>query len=143
MIEPLLSHNGDIASLSFVTHFGKERVYEMCKEPDGIFCLSYTGLSDAKKFYGVVKSVWKNYVEVVSGDIVYRALYGENLNVTDLVLLVEFFDIDGTCCWVASSKDIEDHRCCYINLDIVKKDKIVERLRIEPYFGKSVLIKDV
>lgn len=145
MIKPKVHKIKNIAVLIFTTHFGELETYCLRKEPHQTFHLCYTGIDKITKYQGQVKAIWKDYLEVyLPGGNTIRTCYGvkQDIQPGQLVYVYEFFKVDKDMeyNWVASVKEIEDARMIYINLDIMENDKIIERLKIDPYFGRSVII---
>ena len=143
MIKPKIKVIENIATLHFTTHFGELRTYCVRKQSNQLFHLCYTGIDKITKYYGSIRAIWPKYVEVnmVGGNIL-RACYGEKLSHGQQVYMYEFFRVDQNMeyNWVISSREIEDDRMIYINLDILTDGAVVERLRIDPYFGRSKVI---
>jgi len=143
MIIPKVHKIKNIAILLFTTHFGELKTYHVRKESNQSFKLCYTGIDKIAKYNGQVRAIWPEYVEInLQGGNVIRAYYGEKqaLQPGQQVYIYEFFKVDNDMeyKWVASSKEIEDDRMIYINLDILSEmGKAIERLRVDPYFGRS------
>ena len=132
----------DLAILVFTTHFGELKTYCVRKTPPQSFKLCYTGIDKIAKYAAQVRAIWPEYVEVnLHGGKTLRSCYGEKLSPGQSIYIYEHFEIDKDIeyKWVASSKEIEDDRMIYINLDVLnEEEEIVERLRIDPYFGRSI-----
>ena len=143
MIKPKMKVIENIATLHFTTHFGELQTYCVRKQSHQSFHLCYTGIDQITKYAVQIKAIWPDYVEVyLAGGNTIRACYGEKLSHGQQVYMYEFFRVDMNMeyNWVVSSKEIEDDRMIYINLDTLRGDKIIERLRIDPYFGRSKII---
>lgn len=143
MIKPKIKVIGNIATLHFITHFGELQTYCVRKQSHQSFHLCYTGINKIAKYVVQIKAIWPDYVEVyLVGGNTMRACYGEKISHGQQVYMYEFFRVDKNMeyNWVVSSKEIEDDRMIYINLDILSDGKTVERLRIDPYFGDSKII---
>lgn len=145
MIKPKVHKIKNIAILVFTTHFGELKTYCVRKESHQSFRLCYTGIDKITTYVAQVKSIWKDYLEVyLPGGNTIRACYGakQGIEPGQQIYVYEFFRVDKDMeyNWVASIKEIEDVRMIYINLDIMEDDKIVERLRVDPYFGRSMNI---
>jgi hypothetical protein len=143
MIKPKMKVIENIATLHFTTHFGELQTHCVRKQSHQSFHLCYTGINQIIKYAVQIKAIWPDYVEVyLAGGKTIRACYGEKLSHGQQVHMYEFFKVDKNMeyNWVVSSKEIEDDRMIYINLDILSDGKAVERLRIGPYFGRSKVI---
>jgi len=134
----------NIAILVFTTHFGELQTYHVRKESHQSFQLCYTGIDKIEKCLCSVRAIWSKYIEVnLNGGKTLRSCYGEKLLPGQPIYIYEFFKVDNDMeyNWVASSKEIEDDRMIYINLDILDESgKAIERLRIDPYFGRSQIV---
>ena len=144
MIKPRMKIIKNIAILLFTTHFGELKTYHVRKESHQSFQLCYTGIDKIVKYNSQVRAIWPQYVEINLADgKTLRSCYGEKLSPGQSVYIYEYFktDDDIEYKWVASSKEIEDDRMIYINLDILdEEERVVERLRIDPYFGRSKVV---
>lgn len=144
MIKPRMKIVKNIAILVFTTHFGELKTYCVRKKSHQSFQLCYTGIDKIAKYYSQVRAIWPKYVEVnLNNGKTLRSCYGEKLSPGQSIYVYEYFktDKDIEYKWVASSKEIEDDRMIYINLDTILSDgEIVERLRIDPYFGCSKIV---
>jgi hypothetical protein len=60
-----------------------------------------------------------------------------NLEGASFPVLLETLDINDNFRWVLMQKLPEHYRRHFINVDIVRKETIVRRLRIDPFFGES------
>jgi hypothetical protein len=138
MLSPVLRCDGNEAELSFFTRFGHKKKYRLSKKSCQRFSKSFTAINEIDMFDAWVDQIYPAFVILrTSTWMPIYASYGEELKYGQQVYAIERFSFDEQFKWIAASRRYRDVKCLYINFDILENDKIIYRLRIDPFTGQS------
>ncbi len=131
--------------MRLITHIGVEKVISANKLPDEQFRISGTAVNSIVSMPGVIVGVWETHLEVQTPTNIIRAIKSSNeFKLEDCVIVYEYYDINMESSgikWIVSKTSIQDARHLFINIDVLKADKLIKQLRIDGFLGSYKLLE--
>lgn len=143
MISPKLVVTGNDATLKMYTRFGELKTYDFYKpDEDYEFRLSYIAVSEIVTFKAIVKEVCPSHVvlQKEGGTTRMNSLYGENLEVGQLVNVVEYFPLytKNESSFMAITNWHRDFNCICVNVNLLRNRQVIRQFKIDPFTGDGI-----
>lgn len=143
MLNPELICHGNTAILNFITRFGKNKFINFYKNEEEEFKLTYTALSSIRIYNGSVKAIWKKYVEMNSVIGTLRSFYNQEAKIDygEYFYIVKYYPLFNNLQWVILKNLPKDLRCININVDILLKNNLKKRNKVDPFTGEFLVVQ--